>query len=184
VRHDGRVTVSIRLAVPSDARALAHVAAVTFPLACPPGTTLVEIARFVVENLSQDRLSEYIADAGRTVLVAVDEDSLDLVGYSMLVEGEPTDGDVARAVEARPTVELSKFYLMPDVHGSGVGGRLMTATLEVVSTGGAESVWLGVNAENGRAQAFYTKHGFEQVGTRRFVVGGRTHDDLVYECAL
>nr|BFF13181.1 hypothetical protein GCM10025699_44840 [Microbacterium flavescens] len=69
------MTVSIRLAVPSDARALAHVAAVTFPLACPPGTTLVEIARFVVENLSQDRLSEYIADARRTVLVAVDEDS-------------------------------------------------------------------------------------------------------------
>jgi ribosomal protein S18 acetylase RimI-like enzyme len=182
--HHGPVTVSIRLAAARDAPRLAHVAAVTFPLACPPGTALVEIARFVTTHLSAERFAEYVADPGRTVLVAVDEETDAVVAYAMLVEGDPSDDDVARAVAARPTVELSKFYVMPDRHGQGVAARLMAAVFEAAVTDGAGSVWLGVNTENDRARAFYAGRGFEEVGTRRFVVGGRTHDDLVLECEV
>lgn len=178
------MTVSIRLAAAPDVRPLAHVAAVTFPLACPPGTPLVEIARFVTTTLSAERFAEYLDDSARTLLVAVDEEIDDVVGYAMLIEGEPSDADVASAVTARPTVELSKFYVMPDRHGQGVAARMMAAVFEAAATDGAESVWLGVNGENARAQAFYAGRGFETVGARRFVVGGREHDDLVLECAV
>ena len=41
------------------------------------------------------------------------------------------------------------------------------------------AVWLGTNGENARAQAFYRKHGFAVAGSRTYVVGGESHDDVV-----
>jgi ribosomal protein S18 acetylase RimI-like enzyme len=187
VRHDGPVTVTARPATASDAPALATVAALTFPLACPPGTALVDMARFVTTVLSEARFDEYLADPARRVLALVDDAAeLDapLLGYAMLVTGEPTDADVAAVVPGRPTVELSKLYVAPVVHGQGAARVLMEAALSTAEATGASSVWLGVNQQNARAQAFYAKHGFERVGTKRFTVGAETHDDFVLARAL
>lgn len=102
----------------------------------------------------------------------------------MLVTGEPDDEDVAAAVSARPTVELSKVYVHPDRHGAGVAAALVAATLDEAARRGAASVWLGVNRENARANRFYEKSGFALVGTRRFLVGDRLEDDYVRERVL
>lgn len=187
MRHDGQVTVTARPATASDAPALASVAALTFPLACPPGTSLVDIARFVTTVLSEARFDEHLADPARHVLVLVDDEAGSddaLLGYALLVTGEPADADVAAAVEARPTVELSKFYVVPAAHGQGAARVLMEATLATAEATGASSIWLGVNQLNARAQGFYAKHGFERVGTKRFTVGAETHDDFVLARAL
>ncbi len=45
-------------------------------------------------------------------------------------------------------------------------------------------MWLGVNQENVRAQRFYAKHGFTQVGTKTFLVGTQLHHDFVMQRAL
>ena len=37
-----------------------------------------------------------------------------ILGYAMLIRGVPDDPDVQRAVTARPAVELSKMYVLPD----------------------------------------------------------------------
>jgi len=182
VRHHGGVTVTARPATASDAPALAAVAALTFPLACPPGTALVDMARFVTTVLSEERFDEYLADPARHVLALVDdtaESDAPLLGYGMLVTGEPADQDVAVAVRGRPAVELSKLYVAPAVHGQGAARVLMEAALAAAAATGASSVWLGVNQQNARAQAFYAKHGFARVGTKRFTVGAETHDDFV-----
>ena len=185
MRHHGGVTVTARPATASDAPALASVAALTFPLACPPGTALADMARFVTTVLSEQRFDEYLADPTRHVL-ALEDDRADpdvpgaqLVGYAMLVTGDPADADVAAVVEARPAVELSKLYVAPDAHGQGAARMLIEAALATATATGASSIWLGVNQQNARAQAFYAKHGFERVGTKRFTVGTETHDDFV-----
>ncbi|WP_209560261.1 GNAT family N-acetyltransferase [Frigoribacterium sp. PvP032] len=191
------MTVTARPATASDAPALASVAALTFPLACPPGTALVDMARFVTTVLSEERFDDYLADPTRHVL-ALEDDApapgaplpgsalpgapllgAPLRGYAMLVTGDPADADVAAAVEVRPTVELSKLYVAPDAHGQGAARVLMEAALATARATGASSIWLGVNQQNSRAQAFYAKHGFERVGTKRFTVGTETHDDFV-----
>lgn len=187
MRHDGEVTVIARPATASDASRLAEVAALTFPLACPPGTQLVDIARFVTTVLSEGAFEGYLADPARRVLLVVDDHDGDAgaegvettLGYAMLVGGEPADAAVADVVPTRPTVELSKFYLVPDQHGSGAAGVLMGAVLDAARSTRASSAWLGVNQENARARAFYAKHGFERVGVKQFVVGAETHDDFV-----
>ncbi|WP_423918780.1 GNAT family N-acetyltransferase [Frigoribacterium sp. 2-23] len=177
------MTVTSRPATASDASELSEVAALTFPLACPPGTELADIARFVTTVLSEERFVEYLADDARVVTVIVD-DAGAIVGYSMLVGGDPSEADVATVVTARPTIELSKFYLVSDTHGTGAAATLMTATLEAAADTGAATVWLGVNRYNERANRFYEKNGFGVVGAKRFVVGDQVHDDHVRERTL
>jgi ribosomal protein S18 acetylase RimI-like enzyme len=194
------VTVQIRPAGETDAAALAALAAVTFPLACPPSTTPESIADFIARNLTAERFAEYLADPSRSLFVAVPDAASEsgaalaaspaiaatggLVGWSMLVAtegGEPADADAAAAVSARPAVELSKMYAHPAAHGSGIAGELMRSTLDEAARGEASVVWLGVNQENARAIRFYEKHGFRIVGTKRFLVGDRWEHDYVLE---
>lgn len=177
------MTVTIRPAVPGDEAALAAVAAVTFPLACPPHTTEEAKAAFIASVLSEERFAEYLADASRRLLVAVGADG-GVIGYTMLVLGEPSDADVRAAIRVRPSAELSKCYVLPGHHGEGVAGRLMAESLRLAADDGAEGMWLGVNQQNARAQRFYGKHGFERVGAKRFLVGDRYEDDWVMERAL
>jgi len=174
--------IQIRPAVPADAPVLAEVAAATFPLACPPHTSDEAKADFIARNLSEASFDAYLADPERELFVA----ELDgrLVGYTMLVAGEPADADVAAAITTRPTIELSKVYTLADVHGSGAGGALVAASIAAARARGVAAVWLGVNQENARANRFYEKNGFALVGTKRFLVGDRYEDDFVRELVL
>jgi diamine N-acetyltransferase len=176
--------ISVRVARAADAAALAELAADTFPLACPPSTTADAIASFIAEHLTVERMDAYLADADRILLVAEETDG-HLVGYSMLIAGEPADADAAAAVTARPAIELSKFYTRALAHGTGaVAGPLMSATIEAAASARASTVWLGVNEENARAIRFYEKHGFAKVGRKHFRLGDRQEDDWVLERRL
>lgn len=174
--------VSTRSAGPDDAALLHRIAAATFALACPPGTTPEAVADFVASNLSEPHFARYLADESRDVLLV--EIAGEPVGYTMLIAADPADPDVAAVVTARPTVELSKFYLLAAAHGSGAAAVLMRASVEAARARAASSVWLGVNQQNARANRFYEKNGFVNVGTKRFLVGGNWEDDFVRELAL
>lgn len=169
--------VEVRRPTAADVPALAALAAQTFPLACPPSSTPADHAAFVAAHLTPERFTAYLADDARDLLVA--DDAGALVGYTMLVAGEPADPDVAAAVPLRPTVELSKCYVLPGAHGAGVADALMAGSLDAARTRGAAGVWLGVNGENTRAQRFYLRSGFTVVGTRTFRVGTQQHHDQV-----
>jgi len=177
------VTLSVRRARPGDAADLAELAAATFPLACPPGSTPQDQQTFVTRELSRPAFERYLADGTRTVLVAQGDDG-SLEGYTMLVAGMPADADVRSALSLWPTVELSKCYVRPHRHGAGVADRLMLASLDDARARHAVGCWLGVNQLNVRAQRFYHRHGFQQVGTKHFRVGSRLEDDFVLERAL
>jgi GNAT superfamily N-acetyltransferase len=170
-------TVNTRIAGPDDAALLHRLAAATFALACPPGTTPEAIDEFITTNLGEERFTAYLAAPERELLV-VEADG-EPVGYSMLIHAEPTDADVLTVVHARPATELSKFYLLETAHGTGAAAALMGASVERARERGAAVVWLGVNRENARANRFYGKSGFEVVGEKRFPLGGRLEEDYV-----
>jgi ribosomal protein S18 acetylase RimI-like enzyme len=176
------VSVSIRRATPADAPALASVAAATFALACPPGTTESNIAIFIDTSLSEQSFEGYLARDSHRLWLAEEADKP--VGYAMSVHGEPTDSDIQTAVAVRPAVELSKIYVCESHHGTGVAKRLMEATIAEAMEAEAASVWLGVNQQNTRANRFYEKQGFVLRGTRFFQVGDSTEADYVRELPL
>lgn len=174
--------ITVQPALLSDADELAAVAAVTFPLACPPHATAADIAEFIATVLSAECFSAYLTDESRHVLKAVEGDSI--VGYAMLVSGEPADPTVGAAASMRPTMEVSKVYVLPGRHGSGVAAALLEASIVMARESGCAAMWLGVNQENARAQRFYAKHGFERVGVKTFAVGTQTHHDYVLQVVL
>jgi ribosomal protein S18 acetylase RimI-like enzyme len=167
----------VAAAVVADVPELADVAAQTFPLACPASASADNVAAFIDEHLSEHRFRDYLADPDRRVFVA--RDGGRIVGYAMLIRGVPDDDDVQRAVTARPAIELSKIYVLPDSHGAGAAAALMSATLSAARDLGAHAVWLGVNQQNLRAQRFYGKHGFSICGTKSFRLGAGVENDYV-----
>ena len=172
----------IRKADAGDAAALAELAAVTFPLACPPGSSPEDIALHLKRTLSHEKFSEYLADSGIAILVLEEGGRLD--GYTLLVDRQPTDPDVLRALGAKRSVELSKCYVHPDHHGRGAASSLMRASLDWAGDQGAASVWLGVNSQNAKAIRFYEKSGFTRIGTKSFALGDSVENDYILEYAI
>lgn len=176
--------IAVELARDTDAAELAKLAALTFPLACPPAVTEAEAAEYAARALSEEAFAGFAADADRRVLVA--RGAAAPVGYAVLVWGPPMDPQVAAALAGLPypMAELSKFYTHPETHGRGVASALMAATLQTVAEAGTGTLWLGVNGMNLRAQAFYRKSGFSVVGRKQFPLGPHIFDDLVFARTL
>ena len=170
-------TVVVRQAVAEDAPLLHELAAATFALACPPGTLQSAIDDFIAKNLSLEKFETYLADETRELFIA----SVGGVpaGYTMIIHADPTDEDVLAVVTSRPTSELSKVYVLAGHHGTGLASELVRVTVEAARAKGAASVWLGVNNENAKANRFYEKQGFVNVGTKHFLVGEKLEDDFV-----
>lgn len=165
----------------------------TFPDACPPTMSPADIEAFLETNLSEEFFAAAI-QSDDTRVVGVRGTYGNLIAYSLSIipegdgvagadEGAPVDAVLSVGDRIGPLIELSKFYLHRDWRGSGLGGLLMTATLEELlsATRAWERpyVWLGTNARNRRAQGLYAKLGFEMVGRRTFMVGEQSNDDVV-----
>jgi diamine N-acetyltransferase len=176
------MTHTIRKASADDAGPLAALAAVTFPLACPPSSSPADIAAHLANTLSEEHFEEYLADADTTILV-IDADGR-LNGYSLLVDRPAKDPDVASVLTLLPSVEISKCYVHPDYHGLGAAAELMQASLQAAAASGNAGAWLGVNSQNARAIRFYEKSGFRKVGTKSFRLGSTVEHDFVLERPL
>lgn len=194
------MAITTRHAGPADVAELHDLAARTFGLATPPGTRQADIEAFIGHHLSPASFERYLADPDRILVLAEEpgEHRSRAIGYAMLVAGPIADPEQAavvaaaavscgpgaasaagRAAATGTAIELSKFYVAPDHHGSPVAATLMAATLEAAAKTGAKTCWLGVNQQNVRAAKFYAKHGFEIIGAKRFQVGEAWHDDHV-----
>ncbi len=144
----------IRPARPEDAATLAWFAALTFPLACPPGSDPAAVARHITDKLSPAVFAGWATDPTAALLVAepaADEPSpgepspgepgagepgagestefTTPLGYALVLTTPPEDPDIRRAVGPDPGAELSKIYVHPDAHGSTVAAELMAAAL-------------------------------------------------------
>lgn len=170
--------LSVRRAAITDAEALSTLAAVTFPLACPPSMPAEDHRAFIAAHLTAAHFDIHLRTPGH--LVDVLDDSGVLVGYSLIVCGEPLDAEIAAPLTGpERTGYLSKFYLHPDAQGGGLAPRLMDAAIESARGSGVDGLVLGVNGENTRAQSFYRRMSFDVVGKRTFTVGQRVEHDLV-----
>ncbi|GAA3960599.1 GNAT family N-acetyltransferase [Gordonia caeni] len=166
---------------PALAPAVADVAAETFPLACPPHSSPEDIAAHISAVLSSQNFAEWIGDDVHEVIVA--RLSGRVIGYALLVHAPPADADVAAVVVGDAVTEISKMYVLPDHHGTvhdeRPAHRLMAAALAAAHDRGSQTVWLGVNQLNERAQKYYRKMGFRHAGIKTFTMNGAVEHDYV-----
>lgn len=83
-----------------------------------------------------------------------------------------------------PTAELRQFYVLGPWQGAGVAQMLMDWVIEEARRRGAEALYLSVFIENVRAQRFYARYGFEDVGRYAFMVGTHEDEDIIMRARL
>ena len=98
------------------------------------------------------------------------------MGYGMLRSGAAPE----QVTGERP-IELVRLYVSRDSLGSGVGAALMQACIDEAKRGGHHTLWLGVWEHNYRAQAFYRKWNFREVGTQLFQLGDDPQTDFLMQ---
>lgn len=102
-----------------------------------------------------------------------------LAGFAQLRQGLPPP-----CVTATRPIELWRFYVSRPWHGRGVAQALMAGAVAAARQRDGAVLWLGVWERNPRAQAFYRKSGFTDVGSQQFLVGTDTQTDRVMELKL
>ena len=81
----------------------------------------------------------------------------------------------------RRAMELRQLYVRGTHQGSGIAAVLMDWGLAELRRRGAEDVYLSVWSENHRAQRFYARYGFVEVGRNLFMVGDQADDDRIWK---
>lgn len=164
--------VTIRNAVPGDARALAEVAEATFRAAFGAQNSAEYMELHCQSNYGETLQAAEIASPEMLTLVC--EENGRLVGFAQLRWAE-----APACVVAQHPGEINRFYVVLDWHGKGLAQRLMTASIDALQGRGCDVVWLGVWELNPRAITFYQKCGFTVVGSHTFSLGGDLQEDLV-----
>jgi len=162
----------------SDASALADLAALTFPLACPSYHSAENIAVHLANVLSVENFVDYVQSAEFSLFVA--DTARGVRGFAMADYREPTDVEVQQQLANKGrAAELSKLYVHPECHGAGLAHDLLECILDDMRQHDVEVAWLTVNQLNARANAFYEKCGFAFVANKTYRVGDVIDDDYL-----
>jgi GNAT superfamily N-acetyltransferase len=81
-------------------------------------------------------------------------------------------------------VELRQLYVLTPWHGSGAAGGLMDWVMTEARRRSADELYLSVFTQNHRARRFYARHGFEDVGPVKFMVGNHADEDIIMRLSL
>jgi len=167
----------IRKAEVSDAEELARFAARTFSEAFGAQNTPEDLALYLAKAYGLAQQGAELRDPAWTTLLA--EKGKSLAGYAQV-----RTGPIPACVTGQSPTELYRFYVDSPWQGQGLARRLMAAVDEEAIRRGARTLWLGVWERNTRAQAFYRKCGFVDVGEHSFMVGTDRQRDRVMSRSL
>ena len=165
--------VLIRYAVAADAAALSAFAERIFRETFGPDNAPADLDLYCLQAFSPALQAAEIADT-RTITLVAGGDPEPLVAFAQL-----RLGPVPECVSGPMPMELVRFYVDSPLHGTGLARRLMDAVVDEARTRGMRTLWLGVWEHNPRAQAFYRKTGFVDVGAQTFHLGSDVQTDRV-----
>jgi diamine N-acetyltransferase len=163
-------TPQLRKAVLSDLPELLTLARTAFVQAFTEGNTPENVAAYLAEAFTEDKLTEEMQESASTFIVA----SVDgkLVGYTKL------NLAAAQADVKDPTsVEVARLYTLEEVWGTGLGQQLLDAAVAFGKQEGKTWLWLGVWEHNARAIRFYAKNGLVRFGSHPFPFGDEVQND-------
>jgi diamine N-acetyltransferase len=163
----------IRRAEPNDASALAKLAEKTFRDTFAADNIADDMDQHCTDTYSTKIQTREILDPNIDTFVCEFEN--ELIAYTQLGWLQAPD-----FVSAQHPVEIRRFYVDLPWHGQGIAGALMNQVLEHVAFKNADQIWLGVWEHNPRAQRFYQKMGFLEVGDHVFQLGSDPQRDLIF----
>jgi ribosomal protein S18 acetylase RimI-like enzyme len=165
-----------RAAVPADGPALSAMAQRCFTDTFGSLYRASDLAAFLDRAFGADGLPSQLDDPAFSVRLACEGDAI--AGFIKL---GPVDfpGDWSAG-----TIELHQLYVLGPWQGEGVAPALIDWAIETARTRGATQMLLSVFVENIRAQRFYARYGFREVGRYAFRVGDHIDDDRIWSLDL
>lgn len=164
--------ITVRRGEAADAAELAELAATTFRETFAAANTPEDLALHLAQSYGPAQQATELADPGILTLIAIE--GRQMTGFAQVCRSEPPP-----CVATDGAMELWRLYVSQSWHGRGVAQALMQAVVDAARAHGATSLWLGVWEHNPRAQAFYRKAGFADVGSKVFAVGTDDQTDRV-----
>lgn len=162
----------IRKAEPNDATPLAGLAEKTFRETFGADNNAADMDQHVLQTYSTKIQTREILDPSIDTFVCEFEN--ELIAYTQLCWLEAPS-----YLRALNPVEIRRFYVDTPWHGQGIAGALMDHVLEHVGSKNTDQIWLGVWEHNPKAQRFYQKMGFLEVGEHVFQLGNDPQRDLI-----
>lgn len=128
--------------------------------ACYPGIISTEQIDYMLSRMyALDAMQDEIRSHGiRYDLLLVDDRPAGFASYGPT----PNAGEM----------KLHKLYLLPELHGRGLGSRLLQKVEQEVRATGAHRLVLSVNKRNTQAIAAYKRNGFEVAESIVTDIGG------------
>lgn len=170
----------IRRGRAEDDGLLAELGARTFSETFAADNSDDDMAAYLAAAFNLAQQAGELADPRATFLIAeTGEINKVAAGYAMIRPGE-----VPPKVTGEKPIELVRLYVSRASIGAGVGAALMQACIDEAKQQGYMTLWLGVWENNSRAQAFYRKWNFHEVGTHVFQLGDDPQTDILMQRSL
>jgi GNAT superfamily N-acetyltransferase len=168
--------IKIREATIEDAEPLTDLAYKTFWDAFHdhPKNAPEDLADYMAKAFSLEQIRSELSDKNSIFLIAEIEN--EMVGYAKLIVD-----NIEAGITATKPIELNRLYSAQEFLGKGVGARLMQECFAVAKDLGCDAMWLGVWEHNPRAQRFYEKYDFREVGKHTFLLGSDAQTDLLMQ---
>lgn len=170
---------AIQLAKPGDAEAIAAFASGSFVHTFGTIYDPADLATFLADWNPPDRVRAQIASDDHDIALVRGESSA-ILGY---IKMGPVDFDLPEDQPTGDAVELHQLYVAEAAKGTGVAVALMEWGIAWARER-ASILYLTVFTENERAQAFYRRYGFYDVGRNEFRVGNHVDEDRFYRLDL
>jgi len=169
--------VSFRRGTVDDAAELAGFAARAFSETYSADNRAEDMAAYLADSYGPAQQTEELADLRISTLLARARG--ELLAYAQVAQNSPP-----RCVTQVAPLELHRFYVDRQAHGTGLASMLMQEVFEAARERDARHLWLSVWERNPRAIAFYKKATFFDVGSTVFRVGRDMQTDRVLVCAI
>jgi ribosomal protein S18 acetylase RimI-like enzyme len=165
-------SMTIRQATIHDLAALQAIGRKTFAETFSEGNTEADMAAYLEEGFSEEKLSAEIQLPNSLFYFAENGD--ELLGYLKV-----NFGDAQTEKQDPNALEIERIYVLQQFQGMSVGHKLYAHAYAIALARNAPYIWLGVWEKNQRAIGFYKKKGFLTFGEHIFLLGDDAQRDLL-----
>lgn len=164
--------LSIRKVIPEDLTLLRNISIQTFLETYGCYNTEENLALYFSNNLSEETLKGQI-DSIETDYFFVLKDDVPAGFIKIGLKNNP----IQKSKEKE--LEIERIYILNDFQGFGAGNFLLEYTESIAKSKGITQIWLGVWKKNLKAQEFYFRKGFTQIGEHDFWLGKDRQRDFI-----
>lgn len=163
--------LTIRTATSADAELIADMSRETFYNAFAPDNTEADMAKFMDEVFTRERLIEELNFPGNTFLLAYADN--EPVGYVRLRDKTKPEVEL----NSDNVIEIARLYTITNKISKGIGTGLMNKCISIAKEKQRAFIWLGVWEKNLKGIRFYKRFGFKKFGEHIFVLGNDIQTD-------